>query len=132
MPVERGPVGRTLEGVTDSKERASLKAQAIVAALQPLVPFEWTTTDGFTIRVTHVALENPMVRADVRAFAGKRELPLNGPFFFANPPLAVPDGTTVAVLDPLSGRTEQKWAYREDPVAATKAIIEDAALRGRR
>lgn len=115
--VERGAVSAALDLASNAEERAVVKADAHVAALEeaarkgePLV-FD---LDGQTISFTvPVRLPNGILETVVSA----KGLPADAnPFQFVNPPVMVEDAT-------------EKELFREDPEAAFRAILADA-VRG--
>ena len=55
------------------------------------------------------------IDAMVRVFRGTTELKVDPHRICINPPIMVPDGTTSAVTDPVTGETYQKKNYKLDP-----------------
>jgi len=65
----------------------------------------------------------------VRAFIGRRELPVDNPYIFVNPPTMVPDGTWRK--EPAErGEERDVQNFRESPDEALKAVLMDA-VRGK-
>lgn len=110
--IERGDVSRAIEGKSAS-ERALLRADAYATASLP-ASFEH---DGLSITVVEGPVrEGAVLRVTLAASQDGKELPLNNPFLFVNPPVMVRES------DPETGET----VLREDLAAAWRVMIGEA------
>lgn len=60
---------------------------------------------------------------ELKVMRGKKEVPVDNPFIFRNPPIMVPDGTYREEVE--DGETVRKANFKEDAQAAIKSIIAD-------
>ena len=143
-----GDICKTIKNKS-AKERAKIKAREIVKAvklarvkpqslgaatlggLSATPDDQWTfTLDGHAI---DVALYNVSddgdggVLAEVYASDAYGNRPFSNPLWVRNPPIMVPDGTFYQELDPY-GEMGTFENFKEDPVAALRAVVEDAIM----
>lgn len=80
-----------LQGIPP-EQWASYKAERLAQLVAPFMPYTYTM-DGVTIVVSGVSYERGMFRIDVAsASTAIGSIRLNGPYYFQNPPVLVPDG----------------------------------------
>ena len=83
------------------------------------------TRFGIDIRISRFpTVENGMLKVSVRAWKDGRELWVNNPLYFKNPPIMVPDGTYHKIIDE-KGKEQDVMNLVEDPLEALKQIIAD-------
>lgn len=92
---------------------AGYKAERLVQLVTPFMPYTYTL-NGVTIAVSGVSLERGMFRIDVASASTiVGPIRLNGPYYFQNPPVLVPDGN---------------GGFAENPLEAAKQMLYEAVL----
>lgn len=136
MPVS---LSKQLASLTDSTERAILKAQAHEQLLSSLKTRErsFRLKDGRTVTIEQVGFgvfdgksftqpEGKIPAIWVHLNVDGKYLNGDGWYGFVNPPIMVPDGTKREVLDSITGETRLVDNFKEDLRAAAMAIIAQA------
>lgn len=83
--------------------------------------------DGvYDIEITNVSKENDLLKVEATAKIDGEVVKLDTPFFYRNPPILIPDGTTskVEVTMPFGGSVvRDEKNYKQDPLGALKEIV---------
>lgn len=127
MPVSKTPIGDQLSALYPDRRdsrRAGFKAAALAEKLNTRSFQVSGCVGGRTVSVSGVHVDErgvlvcTITHPDIPAGAN--------PFRFVNPPIRVPDGTTVTVPDPVTGEDRQVDGFKEDAVEAGRQMIRDA------
>lgn len=135
MAITRGPISRELELLPDPRQQAAHKARRIVERFaqlrqgDPKGARHLIRKDDLEVEIVEGPdLVDGLVRVVIRASKGGKELPVDNPYFFANPPVLVHDGTFEETTDPVTGRSVRVPNLKEDPEAAFEEAVASAAL----
>lgn len=126
MPPSKTPIGDQLAALypdrSDSR-RAGFKAAALAERLGTRSFQVSGCVGGRTVTVSDIhvdevgALVCTISHPDIPAGAN--------PFRFVNPPVGVPDGTTRAEVDPVTGVERTVDNFKEDAAAAGRQMVRD-------
>ncbi len=105
-----------------ANEKALIKAQELSKAKLP----KKFSLNGFDIEIISLPIElNGNLNVSIRAWKNGKELFIDNPLIYQNPPIMVPDGTYHKVINPMTGVEEEKSNFVEDLEQALKEIIVD-------
>lgn len=122
-----GAIEDSLAG-KNSAERNDIKVRALATLTgEVFTRGRFTLTILLGPRVT-IIKNVPVLEVMVAVTRDGIPLKIDGHLRFLNPPVKVPDGTTTAVIDPLTGELRQQPNYVENPRAALRQMILDAIL----